>query len=71
MLIESKPRFYSPQNKSVVAEDSPEIRGPSYIFANSIWALRASIVLDFIQAELCWSEMFCGLADRTFHQLGD
>lgn len=53
MLIESKPRFYSPQNKSVVAEDSPLIRDPSYIFANSIWALRASIVLDFIQAELC------------------
>lgn len=53
MLMESKPRFYGPQNKSVVAEDSPEIRGPSYIFANSIWALRASIVLDFIKAELC------------------
>lgn len=25
MLMESKSRFYSPQNKSVVAEDSPEV----------------------------------------------
>lgn len=67
MFVESKAKVLQStkqvyRSRRLTRKSSPLIKGPSYIFANSIWALRASIVLDFIQAELCCNEMSCGLS---------
>ena len=67
MFVESKAKVLQStkqvyRSRRLTRKSSPLIKGPSYIFANSIWALWASIVLDFIQAELCWNEMSCGLS---------